>query len=154
MLHMKVCLSSPRTEQFLPPNCGSGLLHDRVLKRTPVPQDLVHLENTVQCEYPPSSAKSLKEKLFFTISKASIIVIHPLLTQQHWCLNCFTIITCIMLYSKNAFLIECCKNKTKFITMTNRGKENALKNQWELQVKPSKLLTNTKDVTYFNTKFF
>ena len=72
MLHMKVCLSSPRTEQFLPPNCGSGLLHDRVLKRTPVPQDLVHLENTVQCEYPPSSAKSLKEKLFFTISKVSI----------------------------------------------------------------------------------
>ena len=82
MLHMKVCLSSPRTEQFLPPNCGSGLLHDRVLKRTPVPQDLVHLENTVQCEYPPSSAKSLKEKLFFTISKASIIVIHPLLTMH------------------------------------------------------------------------
>lgn len=34
-----------------------------------------------------------------------------------------------MLNSKNAFLIECCKNKTKFITMTNRGKENALKNQ-------------------------
>lgn len=33
-------------------------------------------------------------------------------------------------------------------------KENALKNQWELQVKPSKLLTNTKDVTYFDIKFF
>ena len=58
MAHMKVCLSSPRTEQLLPSNRGLGLLQYRVLKRTPVPQDLVHAENTVQCEYPPSSATS------------------------------------------------------------------------------------------------
>ena len=37
------------------------------------------------------------------------------------------------------FSIECCIIKTKFITKANRRKESALKSQWELRIKPTKL---------------
>ena len=37
------------------------------------------------------------------------------------------------------FSIECCIIKTKVITKANRRKESALKSQWELRIKPTKL---------------
>ena len=58
MLHLNVWLFSPRTEQFWPPNLGAGSLHIRVRNLVPVPQGFVHSENTVHCEYPPSTVES------------------------------------------------------------------------------------------------
>lgn len=67
MLHLYVCESSPWTVQSLPPNLGAGLSHVRVRNLVPVPQDLVHSENSDHCEKFPSTVKSeIMNRMYFT----------------------------------------------------------------------------------------